>query len=138
MTTTTNVAPIRAAKAEMPDHPVPSYWRILLKPRAPREKVGSILLSDEAKDIEKLWTGVSEVIAVGPGVCRFQETGEPWAESIPPKVGDFVLTDRSAGFKIQYAGQDYIIVEDRDIIATVGDMYAVKGFFSNHTPTYVE
>ena len=71
-----------------------------------------LVIPDTAK--EKPQEG--KVIAVGPG--RFDEDGE---KRIPldVKVGDVVIYSKYGGTEVKYAGQEYLLLGARDILAIV-------------------
>ena len=71
-----------------------------------------LVIPDTAK--EKPQEG--EVIAVGPG--RFNEDGD---ERIPMdiSVGDKVIYSKYGGTEVKYAGEEYLILSARDVLAIV-------------------
>ena len=71
-----------------------------------------LVIPDTAK--EKPQEG--KVVAVGPG--RFDEDGE---KRIPldVKVGDVVIYSKYGGTEVKYAGQEYLLLGARDILAVV-------------------
>jgi chaperonin GroES len=71
-----------------------------------------IVIPDTAK--EKPQEGT--VIAVGPG--RWDDAGD---KRIPLdiKVGDTVLYSKYGGTEVKYAGEDYLILSGRDLLAIV-------------------
>ncbi|GAA4666744.1 co-chaperone GroES [Gordonia humi] len=71
-----------------------------------------LVIPDSAK--EKPSEG--KVIAVGPG--RVNEAGN----RVPVDVaeGDVVIYSKYGGTEIKYAGEDYLILSARDILAVVG------------------
>jgi chaperonin GroES len=88
--------------------------RILVKTLDAEETTASgLVIPDTAK--EKPQEG--EVIAVGPG--RFNEDGD---ERIPLdiSVGDKVIYSKYGGTEVKYAGEEYLILSARDVLAVVG------------------
>ena len=80
--------------------------RVLIKPQPEEEKTASgLIIPDTAK--EKKYQG--DVIAVG--------TNKELKEII--KVGDVVLYGRYAGDEIKVDGEDYILLNRKDILAIV-------------------
>lgn len=78
--------------------------RVLLKVLETEEKtVSGILIPDTAK--EK--TQRAEVVDVGD------------SDEIKVKKGDMVIHDKYAGTQIKDNGQDYLIVENKDVIAVI-------------------
>ncbi|GAW28585.1 co-chaperone GroES [Carboxydocella sp. JDF658] len=86
--------------------------RIVIKPLASEEVTASgIVLPDTAK--EKPQEG--EVVAVGNG--RLLENGERIAPEV--KVGDRVIYSKYAGTEVKYEGEEYLILNERDILAVI-------------------
>ena len=77
------------------------------------QKVGGIIIPDTAK--EKPQQG--EVLAVGPG-RRSEQTGE----IIPMDIaaGDTVVYSKYGGTELTLDGDDYLILNARDVLAKVG------------------
>lgn len=88
--------------------------RVLVKPFE-REEVssGGIFLPDTAK--EKPQEG--EVLAVGPG--RIADDGKRIPLDL--KKGERVLYSKYGGTEVKEAGEDYLILSERDILAVVKD-----------------
>lgn len=86
--------------------------RVVIKPMV-REEVtkGGIVLPDTAQ--EKPMEG--KVIAVGPG--RINDEGKRVPMDV--KEGDRVLYAKYAGTEIKLDGEDYLIVNERDIMGIV-------------------
>ena len=87
--------------------------RIVVKPLDAEQTTASgLVIPDTAK--EKPQEG--EVLAVGPG--RFVDEGE---KRIPldVKVGDTVLYSKYGGTEVKYAGEEYLILSARDVLAVV-------------------
>jgi chaperonin GroES len=85
--------------------------RILVKQDdAETTTASGIVIPDTAK--EKPQEGV--VLAVGPG--RWDEDGE---KRIPldVSVGDTVLYSKYGGTEVRYRGEDYLILNARDVLA---------------------
>jgi chaperonin GroES len=79
---------------------------------AEQTTASGLVIPDTAK--EKPQEG--EVIAVGPG--RFNEDGD---ERIPMdiSVGDKVIYSKYGGTEVKYAGEEYLILSARDVLAIV-------------------
>ncbi|HHW41727.1 MAG TPA: co-chaperone GroES [Syntrophomonadaceae bacterium] len=87
--------------------------RVVLRIIEQEEKTkGGIVLPDTAR--EKPQKG--EVVAVGTG--RLLESGE--RVPLDLKVGDRVVFARYAGTEVKVDGEEYLIVNERDILAVVG------------------
>ena len=87
--------------------------RILVQPLDAEQKTQSgLVIPDTAK--EKPQEG--KVLAVGPG--RFDEGG---AKRVPldVAVGDVVVYSKYGGTEIKYAGEEYLILSPRDVVAIV-------------------
>ncbi len=85
--------------------------RVVVKPIEEEETTASgLVIPDTAK--EKPTEG--EVIAVGPG--RFED-----GQRIPldVKVGDKVIYSKYGGNEYKYKGEEYVILQSRDIYAVV-------------------
>lgn len=83
--------------------------KVLVKRLEPREKsAGGIVIPDTAK--EKPQEG--EVIAVGPG--RLNRDGK--REGLLVKKGDKILFPSYGGTDADFAGEEYIILAEEDII----------------------
>jgi chaperonin GroES len=87
--------------------------RVLVKRAEAEEKTaGGILLPETAKDKPK----EGRVIAIGDG--RTLDTGE--RSTFTVKVGDTVLFSSYAGTEVKYAGEDYLIMREEDILGIIG------------------
>ena len=87
--------------------------RIVVKALDAEQTTASgLVIPDTAK--EKPQEG--EVIAVGPG--RLNEDGD---ERIPMdiSVGDKVIYSKYGGTEVKYAGEEYLILSARDVLAVV-------------------
>lgn len=100
----------------MSDMPRPCGWRVLLKPMKAPDRIGSILLSDESKSATQFKMAVAEVISVGPEAYTGDRFTTAWC-----KPGDYVFIGKYAGSPLTYAGEDYKMVNDDEIIAVVPD-----------------
>ena len=81
--------------------------RVLILPNPAEEKTaGGLIIPDTAK--EKPLAG--KVIAVGPGTSEIK---------MEVKVGDHVISSQYAGTDVKYEGEDYSILNQKDILATV-------------------
>ena len=87
--------------------------RIVVQPLDAEQTTASgLVIPDTAK--EKPQEG--EVVAVGPG--RFNEDGD---ERIPMdiSVGDKVIYSKYGGTEVKYAGEEFLILSARDVLAVV-------------------
>jgi chaperonin GroES len=86
--------------------------RVFIKVSPAEEKTaGGILLPDNAKEKPQ----VGEVIQVGPG--KRKDDGE--YSSLEVKVGDSVLYSKYAGTEVKLAGEEYVLLSEKDILAVV-------------------
>ena len=86
--------------------------RVVLKAEQAEEKtVGGIVLANNAKD--KPTTGT--VVAVGEGL--YLDNGQKVAPAV--KEGDRVLFDKYAGNEVEYNGEKYLVVREKDLVAIV-------------------
>ena len=89
---------------------VPIGDRVVVKPEPEEEKTKSgIVLPDTAK--EKPQEGT--VIAVGPG--RVLDSGQ--RVPLEVKVGDKIIYSKYGGTEVKIDGEEYIILNERDILA---------------------
>jgi len=89
----------------------PLQDRVVVRPLEGEEKTaGGIILPDTAK--EKPTKG--EVVAVGPG--KFIESK---GDRVPPplKAGDHIIYGKYAGTEIRIEGDEYKILEVKDVLA---------------------
>jgi len=70
-----------------------------------------LVIPDTAK--EKPQEGT--VIAVGPG--RFDEKGS--RVPLDVKVGDTVIYSKYGGTEVKYAGEEYLVLSARDVLAVI-------------------
>ena len=85
--------------------------RIVVKSlEAEQTTASGLVIPDTAK--EKPQEGA--VLAVGPG--RF-ENGERLPLDV--KVGDVVLYSKYGGTEVRYAGEDYLVLSARDVLAVI-------------------
>jgi chaperonin GroES len=86
--------------------------RVLVKVSQSEEKTaGGILLPDTAKEKPQ----IGEVAAVGPG--KRDEDGK--RQPLEVKVGDKVLYSKYAGTEIKIGSEEYVLLAEKDILATV-------------------
>ena len=94
-------------------HIDPLSDRVVVMPEEVDEMTASgIILPDTAK--EKPQQG--EVLAVGPG-RRSEQTGELVPMDV--SVGDTVVYSKYGGTEISSAGEDLLILNARDVLATI-------------------
>ena len=90
----------------------PTNDRILVKPIDEGEKTyGSIVIPDMGKEKPEM----GEVVSIGPG--RTSEFGH--YIPVKAKVGDVVLVPKIGTLRIDFEGDEFYIVQDKEILATV-------------------
>jgi len=90
----------------------PLFDNVLIKPLEAEEKLPSgIVLPDSAKEKPQM----GEVMAIGPG--SIDEKGN--SVKIMVKVGDRVMYKKWGGNEIKVNGAEWMIVEQKDILAIV-------------------
>jgi chaperonin GroES len=92
----------------------PLFDNVLIRPVEAETKTASgIILPDSAK--EKPQVGV--VMAIGQGVM---DDGEIIKNSMIVKVGQKVMYKKWGGTEVKVNGEEWTIVEQKDILAVVG------------------
>lgn len=85
----------------------PLGTRVVIKKVEAEEKTqGGIILTSSAKEQPQM----AEVVAVGPGTKD---------EPMEVKVGEKVIFSKYAGTEVKYQGEEYTIMSQSDILATV-------------------
>ena len=93
---------------------IPKNDRVLVKPSKKGEEMyGSIIIPDMGQERPEM----GEVIAVGPG--RTSEFGS--FIPVNAKVGDMVLVPKIGTLRIDFDGEEYFIVQDKEILAVIED-----------------
>ena len=86
--------------------------RILVEPlEAETTTASGLVIPDTAK--EKPQEG--KVVATGPG--RIDDNGNRVPMDV--KVGDVIIFSKYGGTEVRYNGQDYLLLNSRDILAVV-------------------
>lgn len=86
--------------------------RVLVKVSESEERTpGGILLPDTAKEKPQ----VGEIVAVGSG--KRNEDGSYQALAL--QVGDKVLYSKYAGTDIKIGGEEYVLLTEKDVLATL-------------------
>ena len=84
---------------------------ILQRAEAEEMTAGGILLPESAKDKPK----EGKIIAVGDG--RVDDSGKTVPMNV--KVGDRVLFSSYAGTEVKVSGEDYLIMNESDVLAII-------------------
>ena len=85
---------------------------ILQRAEAEEKTAGGILLPESAKDKPK----EGKIVAVGEG--RISDDGKRQPMNV--KVGDRVLFSSYAGTEVKVHGEEYLIMNESDILAVIG------------------
>lgn len=86
--------------------------RVIVKPvESGEERFGSIIIPDMGKEKPEM----GEVVSIGPG--RISEFGQ--LIKVEAKVGDVVLIPKVGTIRIDFEGQEYFILPDREVLATI-------------------
>lgn len=86
--------------------------RVFVKVSPSEEKTaGGIVLPDSAQEKPQ----IGEIVSVGQGKRNDDGSRTP----IDVKVGDKVLYSKYAGTDIKLGGDDYVLLAEKDILATV-------------------
>lgn len=102
--------------------PIPTGWRILVKPLKPKEKTkGGIILADTSKEAEEYLNFLAEVISLGPLCYRDRETGKLWEGGAWCEVGDTVVIPKHSPLRMTVADEKYRLINDDEIIMIVPD-----------------
>ena len=101
---------------------VPLFDNVLIKPLEAEEKLPSgIILPDSAKEKPQ----IGQVMAVGPGKSYGQcceedgKDGESCTTEMFVKVGQKVMYKKWGGNEVKVNGEEWTIVEQKDILAIV-------------------
>ncbi len=91
---------------------IPQNDRVIIKPIDEGEQMyGTIVIPDMGKEKPEM----GEVIATGSG--RMSEFGQ--YITVNAKVGDIVLVPKIGTLRIDFEGDEYFIVQDKEILATI-------------------
>lgn len=109
------------------------FWNLIIEPRPPKEKVGSIVLAEDTKAADKIQCTVGRIQAIGSLCFKAKTAGglELEQERIKFKVGDEVLFQRHTGQKIRVlrpSGEERVVVcmSDTEILCLVTDSDRIK------------
>ena len=97
----------------------PLYDKIVIKPLKESEKTASGIYLPDTASKEKPQQG--EVVAAGPG----KMTNEGKYLTMSVKVGDTVLFSKYSPTEVEVDGEDYLIADEKDILAVL-DLKKVK------------
>lgn len=102
----------------------PTEFKVLIAPK-PVEEItkGGIILATTTTESEKYATVDGTIVAISPLAFTYASQTE-WDEAggKKPKVGDLVVYAKYAGVRRKGRdGAEYLIVNDKDIVATIED-----------------
>ena len=102
--------------------PEPSGYRILVLPFTPKNKTkGGILFSQETLDKARIATTCGYVLKMGDlAYADKDKFNKPWC-----KVGDWVMFARYAGARLPIEGGEVRILNDDEVLGTIGDPESV-------------
>lgn len=96
----------------------PTEFKVLVEPKAVESKVGSIIIPVSTQDSEKYAQIEGRVIAVSHLAFSYA-TAEEWGDK-KPKAGDAILFAKYAGVRVKGRdGKEYVLVNDKDVCATI-------------------
>lgn len=97
----------------------PANDRVVVKPIEEDEQLyGNIIVPDMGKERPEM----GEVVAAGPG--RMSEFGKHIP--VKAKVGQVVLVPKIGSIRVELEGQEFYIVQDREILAIVEEDIEVE------------
>lgn len=95
----------------------PTGYRVLIKPDPLEEKSeGGILLHYQDERLARAATQTGVIVAIGKTAWDRHKGGTPWCD-----VGDHVVYSKYAGKQITDGQEDYLVVNDEDILAIKGE-----------------
>lgn len=95
----------------------PTEFKVLVKPKAVEEKIGSIFIPEPAREREQHAQMEGEIVAVSPVAFTYAD----WPEGVTlPRIGDRVLFAKYAGAIVKGRdGAEYRIINDKDVAAVL-------------------
>jgi len=100
----------------------PAGHRIIVRPDKIEEKVGSLYITEQAKDMEVRAASMGVIVAKGKSAWKAFDDGEPWAS-----VGDRVMFATYAGrdvpkalaYRVAPTADRLVVLNDEDILMIV-------------------
>lgn len=110
----------RIKAAKHPSGIAPVEFKVLIEPKEQAEKIGSIIVPEEAKEKGK-WAEIEgRIVAVSPLAFTYS-TDEEWGGS-KPKPGDRIIIAKYSGVRVKGAdGKEYLLTNDKDVCAVRKD-----------------
>lgn len=127
MTETITKAEIRVSSKEpRPAHqlPKPTGYKILIAlPEAEDTTEGGIIKAEETKELEEVASPVGYVVALGPDCYKDPKRfpSGPWCEE-----SDWIIIRPFSGTRILVHGQEFRLINDDSVEATVEDPQGIK------------
>jgi co-chaperonin GroES (HSP10) len=109
-------------KAKQVPEPV-TYHILCVLPEAEEEYEGGLIKSSQTMQFEELLSPVLFVAKIGPDAFK-DEKRFPSGPSC--KVGDFILIRPNSGTRMKIHGQEFRLINDDSIEATVEDPRGIK------------
>lgn len=96
----------------------PCGYQILIKPYSGAEKIGNVYLASETQDKNKVAAVVCQVVKLGPDAYQDKDRfpNGNWCSE-----GDWVVIGKLAGSRLLYEGDEYRLLTDDQVLATVDD-----------------
>jgi Co-chaperonin GroES (HSP10) len=100
---------------------VPTEYKVLIAPKPAEEKIGSIILPDATKDAEKFGAIEGTIVDISHLAFTYA-TEDEWAGK-KPRAGQRVIFAKYAGVRMKGPkdGQEYLLINDKDVVATIED-----------------
>lgn len=101
----------------------PTEFKVLIDPKPVEKKIGSIIIPETTQESEKYAQIEGRIVAVSPLAFSYASPDE-WkaAGAKKPGPGDVVLYAKYAGVRVKGKdGKEYLIVNDKDLTATIED-----------------
>ena len=95
----------------------PKLDRVLVKRESLQEKASSIIIPEKADSKERPARGV--IVALGPTCGYIDEETKELRRGL--EIGEKVIFGRHAGTEIEYEGEKYWLLTDRDVLAGVAE-----------------
>ncbi|MHC4413063.1 MAG: co-chaperone GroES [Planctomycetota bacterium] len=96
----------------------PEGFKVIVKPEILEEKTeGGLYIPETVRETHERAGIRGEIVALGPKADINFSVSED--EARPAKVGDKVMFAKYGGFYIEYAMQEYRILNDEDIVALI-------------------
>lgn len=100
----------------------PTEFKVLILPKEVEQvSKGGIILSSQSVEAEKSATIEGEIIAVSHLAFTYATEAE-W-DGKKPKPGDRAIFAKYAGVRVKSPrdGQEYLLINDKDLVATIED-----------------